>query len=379
MKDEHDSISLNFQRCFKYIPGCVYYKSADGYYLACSDYMVRDSGFKTEHDIVGKTDYELFSKEQADKLRANDLQVIKEEKTITTEEAITLSGGVRYFEVIKVPFRDQDGVIVGVIGNSIDITDRKRVEQLQKEKAIAEKLTQFSNLIAGSIAHEIRAPLTSIGISIDVLDETISSAKLPSEDEATCRQIAKEIKQIVKNSAHIITDMLLKVRSFATGQIYSHDFTLLSIATDVEEFLASFPFEREHEKDLIKLKGFDSLANRFKYTGDRILTQHVLSNLLRNALEAIRIEKKGDVTIELQGGRASNKLIFRDTASGIPESFVEKIFDQFETKKTTHGGTGLGLAFCKMVMQEYKGNITCRSKEGEFTEFVLTFPSSGRS
>lgn len=66
---------------------------------------------------------------------------------------------------------------------------------------------------------------------------------------------------------------------------------------------------------------------------------------------------------------------YRDTATGIPKDFVDKIFDQFETKKNLHGGTGLGLAFCKMVMETcYKGSITCNSEEGKYTEFVLSFP-----
>lgn len=372
---KHDSIILNLRHCFKYVPGCIYYKNLDGYYLACSDYMIHESGFKTADDLIGKTDYDLFSKEQADKLRDNDLQVVREEKTITTEEAITLFGSVKYFEVIKVPFRDSDGSIIGIIGNSVDITDRKRAEQLQKEKAVAERISQFSNLVAGSIAHEIRTPLTGINLKMDMLNDALPLAKSSPDKEFFCKQIINEVKLIVKSSAHVISDMLLKVRSFATGKLHYQDFTANSIAADVEEFLAAFPFEYESDKELIKLKGFDSLSGRFKYSGDHVLTQHVLSNLLRNSLHAIKTERKGDVTIELQCGNPFNKLIFRDTASGIASDYLPKIFDQFETKKTTHGGTGLGLAFCKMVMQEYGGNISCDSKEGEFTEFTLCFPT----
>ena len=69
-----------------------------------------------------------------------------------------------------------------------------------------------------------------------------------------------------------------------------------------------------------------------------------------------------------------NYLIVKDTATGIPKDFLPKIFDQFETKKSTSGGTGLGLAFCKMVMESYGGKIECNSELGKYTEFVLSFP-----
>lgn len=363
------------------IPTSIYWKDGNGVYLGRNQYAADKTyedkiiATRDKNAATGKTDYDFLTKEVADQFRRNDIECMKTGKIVAIEEFCTLPDGRCLIQLSqKRPWKDKNGKIIGIVGNTVDITDRKRAEQLEKEKEIAEKLTKFSNLIAGSIAHELRTPLTVVNLKMDMLDEIVASAKLPPEEGSTCRLMIKEVKQIVKNSTHVIGDMLLKIKSFATGQLHHHDFVTASIATDVEEFLALFPFEFEHEKELIKLKGFDSLSNRFKYTGDHVLTQHVLSNLLRNALHVIRIEKKGNITIELLGGRASNKLIFRDTASGIPADFIAKIFDQFETKKTTHGGTGLGLAFCKMVMESYGGSIACDSKEDEYTEFVLSFP-----
>ena len=97
----------------------------------------------------------------------------------------------------------------------------------------------------------------------------------------------------------------------------------------------------------------------------------------KNAFRAIKEadKGKGKITIELGNDDPYfNQLIFKDTAQGIPKEFLPKIFDQFETKTLSDIGTGLGLSFCKMVMQAYGGDITCDSKHGKYTKFVLSFP-----
>lgn len=108
--------------------------------------------------------------------------------------------------------------------------------------------------------------------------------------------------------------------------------------------------------------------------GNKDMTRHVLANLIKNSLRAIKEADKGDISISLEKGRDYNKLIFRDTALGISKEFLEQLFEQFHTKTSADRGTGLGLAFCKMVMNGYGGDITCNAALGKYTEFVLTFP-----
>lgn len=105
------------------------------------------------------------------------------------------------------------------------------------------------------------------------------------------------------------------------------------------------------------------------------LTNHILYNLIKNALRAIGNSDKGMIIIRLETGEKLNKLIFRDTATGISKEFLPKMFKLFESQSASQGGTGVGLAFCKLIMQSYSGDIVCDSVEGEFTEFVLSFPA----
>ena len=110
----------------------------------------------------------------------------------------------------------------------------------------------------------------------------------------------------------------------------------------------------------------------FEYIGIPAYTRNILINLIKNAIYFIKEEKHGDITITLKKGEKFNKLVFEDTARGISAELLPKIFTRFST--TRKGGTGVGLAFCKMVMQEYGGDIICESELGKYTRFILTFP-----
>ena len=100
--------------------------------------------------------------------------------------------------------------------------------------------------------------------------------------------------------------------------------------------------------------------------------QHVLFNLLKNALYAIESAQKGEITMWVASAEKSNCLYFKDTGKGMDERQLLRLFDHFYT--TTYMGTGLGLSFCKLVMLRFGGNISCEAVEDKYTQFMLTFP-----
>jgi two-component system, OmpR family, aerobic respiration control sensor histidine kinase ArcB len=358
------------------IPGHVYWKDVEGCICGCNIEQACDLGFKSPSDVIGKTDYDITTKEKADIIRAMDTEVMKKGIGKTSEEIlINKDGKETLFLSKKEPLFDSRGKVVGLLGISIDITDRKRAEELQVKHEAAKKVINFTNIITTAMSNDLRSPLAIINNQIDLLNMALVSDKTLGEKNNTRAQITKNIKDTIKSSAHIISDMLIKIQGFASGKVESN-FSMRSITTDIEEFLATYPFRGE-EKKLIKLKNFDHLQNRFKYCGDSVLTKYVISNLVKNALRAIEEAEKGGITFELKTGVKKDKfnyLIFKDTALGVEQEYLDKLFNSFETKKLVDGGTGLGLSFCKMVMETYGGDITCKSKLGEYTEFTLSFP-----
>lgn len=103
-----------------------------------------------------------------------------------------------------------------------------------------------------------------------------------------------------------------------------------------------------------------------------LLMSHVLFNLIKNSLYFIAKVRKGNITITVSSGAQQNTLLFKDTATGIPADKLPNMFKKFYSESDE--GNGIGLHFCKNVIDAFHGQITCDSIEGEYTEFKLIFP-----
>ena len=137
----------------------------------------------------------------------------------------------------------------------------------------------------------------------------------------------------------------------------------IQISEIVNIMMTEFAFQNG-EKNSVNL----DLKQNFIFKGDKNLAVFVLFNLLKNALY-----HQGKINIHLERKEDYNLLHFKDTGAGIPADKLPAIFESFITSDKKEG-TGLGLPFCKRVMKGFDGDITCNSKKGEYTEFILHFP-----
>lgn len=263
-------------------------------------------------------------------------------------------------------------VAIGVVAN-YDM-DRIRIEQ---ERAML--------ATASSVAHELRTPLLAIragasglGRYLPSLLETYSIAQESSLDVPRIRLVHLQsmdgvLSRIEQEAIHsnAIIDMLLANARFTDG--YSHSSTTCSIAQSVRTALERYPF-RENERQ----KVLTDLATDFSFLGSEMLMVHVLFNLLKNALRGMASVESALISIRLVSGPRSSQLLFRDTGTGIAAEVIPHIFTRFYTSpagvEDASIGTGIGLAFCREVMRAMNGTIDCKSVEGMFTEFTLTFP-----
>lgn len=214
-----------------------------------------------------------------------------------------------------------------------------------------EKINTITTL-SSSIAHELKNYLAAINICAELSESRI-----------------KDIREKVKAANYLINNLQLQIRGVVAGEPDVRDFKCYSIAKNIAEALEQYPFETD-ERKLVTME----TTRDFEYNGNSTLTNHILYNLIKNSLRAIKNADKGRIIIKLEPGTKFNKLIFKDTATGIPKYFLSKVFQLFTSQMASQGGTGIGLAFCKMIMESYGGNITCDSIEGEYTAFTLKFP-----
>ena len=241
---------------------------------------------------------------------------------------------------------------------------------------------QAVSAVGASIAHELRTPLATVSSGIKGI-----KMYLPNLIEAyqQARNLSLPIKEIPPNhyknllkaldnistethyASSIVNMLLIKINR---TKISPSTFQTCSIAHCIELALNRYPFNSEKQRQLIYWHGDED----FLFQGTELLVVHVLFNLLKNALYFIEVAGKGEIHIWLERGAKINKLHFKDTATGIASCFMPRLFNRFFT--TSHNGTGLGLAFCKMVMNGFNGEINCYSQYGVYTNFVLSFPNN---
>jgi signal transduction histidine kinase len=232
---------------------------------------------------------------------------------------------------------------------------------------------------AGMIAHELRTPLLGIKSGAQAL-----SAYLPLLFEAytlakdhglitssirgnRVRHLAGISERIISeiDYANTIIDMLL-IKAGRENYLQNCTLEQCSMAECLEEAITRYPFQSTQSSSLIRWQG------DFKFMGSKLLMQHVLFNLFKNALYVIAKNQRGEITIWTEARHHYNYLFVQDTAKGISPRQLSRLFEHFYT--TTFMGTGIGLSFCKLVMNRFGGDISCESIEGEYTKFILKFP-----
>lgn len=237
---------------------------------------------------------------------------------------------------------------------------------------------------AGSIAHELRTPLLGIRAGAAGLKGFLPTllhayqlargnglpvAAIRAPHLNAMKGVLERIEMEADYSNAIIDILITNVR-LADSTHGEH--ATCSAARCVETALRRYPFS-ERERALVTWRP----EGDFTFAGTELLMVHVLFNLIKNALRHIATAGKGEIVIRLESSPTANRLLFRDSGSGIPPEVLPHIFARFYT--TASGGdallgSGVGLAFCRDVMAAFSGTIECRSIPERHTEFILTFP-----
>ncbi|MDF2690222.1 MAG: sensor histidine kinase [Gammaproteobacteria bacterium] len=380
LKQERNTSQLTLDNILENIQGNIFWLDRNEVILGANKLQAEILGFRSPDDIVGKTVFEVTPPQVAEELHKVNQEVLATGRTVNVEELLThQDGSASFFLSQKVPMRDYQGNIVGLLGIAFDITSKKQAEKLEKEKAVSEEKVQTMKMLAATIAHELRTPLASISAlstAIKVfLPALIEGYQLAEQHELpvssithaqieSLKTLPDDFNQIINSANTFINMLLAKVN---LEQTKPTNITTLSMANCVEKALKQYPFNIGG-RGLVQWNG----SNNFFFKGDELLITYVLFNLLKNAIYYVTAAGKGNIDIWLEQGAEYNNLHFKDTGKGIPVDILPHIFEQFYSR--TRHGTGVGLAFCKMVMTTFNGNISCQSVEGEFAHFILSFP-----
>jgi len=155
--------SIYFEGVISLMPGHVYWKDLKGNYLGCNEAQAKSLGLKSRNDIKKIKPYEKLAPYEVERLKRIDNTVIKKKITVTNEEPGIREDGVPgVFLTKKAPLVNDKNEVIGLLGISFDITAQKSLEKQNIEKEMLEKQVKLSEVIAATVAHEVRTPLACI-------------------------------------------------------------------------------------------------------------------------------------------------------------------------------------------------------------------------
>lgn len=397
------------------IPANIYWKDTNCVILGGNLAHAQQAGFSDPKDVIGKTEYDFVWKEHAAQLIETDLKIMKSGVGMQLEETGYLADGeLHTFLTSKDPLRDKDNNVIGIIGVSTNITEFKKLQaELVKtkelaaaaisDKAIAEASAFAANtkaaaeeemrktvmVLVGDIVHDLRTPITTIKAVADLLEtmlptlfEIIIEAKNLGSTKANLLNQDRWDYFLQNTPIHSIKDAVLLIDGFITTTLaelvnaHKAQLTVLtrddlikcSIRRIIDRTLEAYPFT-----DSERIKVHHDIACDFYLLGNSILIMRILFNLIKNALEQIALNERGEITISTKKGNDYNLIIIKDTAGGASPEAIANLFNGYFTTKKN--GTGIGLAFCKRTMVSFGGDIECNSIYGESMEFILKFPN----
>lgn len=350
------------QAIFEGTSDAIFVKDLQGQYIMMNPAGAQALG-KSPAEIIGRTDTELVSLETARLIMEHDRHVMRSGETHTFEEVTTVGGVTRTYLATKTPHRDHQGKIIGIIGLTQDITDRKQAEEemrRQRETLYqSEKLATMGQLLAG-VAHELNNPLSVVMGQAGLLRQSIRSK----------RQIerAEKIVRAAERCARIVNNFLALARQRPTER---HPMQLNQVVREAVELLA-YPLR----VDGVEVN-FELAEELPVLHGDPHQLHQVIVNLVSNAHQAMRenaVSRRLQLTTGVGADRKTVWVEVRDSGPGISSELQARIFDPFFTTKPPGVGTGLGLSLCHGIVESHGGRISVESAVGQGAAFRVELP-----
>lgn len=317
-------------------------------------------GYSAE-ESVGKNISFVYPQDQHDFLTNEIIKPLKEKGELETEVIMQRKSGDRFYALLSLSVKyDSQGVPAGLIGYSIDITDRKNAEAriLQQQKAL-ETANKELEAFSYSVSHDLRSPLRAIdGFSAAILDDYYSLL----DEEG--RKNFERIRNNAQRMADLIDDLL------ELSRVARHKFTRESVSLSllVSDVVQKYKYVDPGRTVDVKIE------DNLKVYGDPGLLRIALDNLISNAWKYT--EKNKTAKIEFYQANNSDSVTFciQDNGVGFDMRYADKLFGAFQRLHAPEefSGNGIGLATVARIINRHGGKVWAEGAVNEGARFFFT-------
>ncbi len=295
-----------------------------------------------------------------DRERTNrELKKAAEGSSVPERETIRLTKDSRPLDVTAAVSlcSAEDGSPVGVLYQIRDITEAKKME---RKLAESEKLGMLGQL-SSRLAHEISTPLQIIKGHIELMIENNDFDDAVTQQLGIMKDAACRINRLHKDLSEVARPSSPVTRRFSPVLPLEDACTFLTKMGEIKYYT----IEKKYDENLPNI------------VAARQELEQVYMNLLVNASHALHRAPAKTIRLSAScnGNRDSVTIRVEDTGCGIAPEHIEKVFDPFFTTREGRGGTGLGLAVVKSIVERYSGTISVESTLEKGTVFTLRFPA----
>lgn len=357
------------------IPDLIFFKDSKSVYLGCNRAFEAFCG-RTEKDLIGRTDLDVFPRDVAVFFRDMDRKMMTLNLPRRNEEWVDYPDGRRaLLDTLKTPFYDQDGKLLGMIGISRDITEKRQAEEerksLESQLQQAQKMEAIGQL-AGGIAHDFNNILTAIiGYSEVIL--------LRMGGDSPFRHHMEQVLQSAERAAELTKGLL----AFSRKQVLdTHLIDLCEVFRGMKLMLSRIIPEDIDFRTTVSQEKLSVMA-------DKSRIEQVLMNLVTNSKDSM--PEGGTLSVDVSPVSMDEKfahahgfaeagkyacISVSDTGHGMDSETQRKIFEPFFTTKEVGKGTGLGMAIIYGIIKQHNGVINIYSEPGSGTTFRIYLPLS---
>jgi two-component system, LuxR family, sensor kinase FixL len=294
--------------------------------------------------------------------------VLKENRMVRGVEAVAERPDGTRIPVLPfpTPLRDTSGAIVGAVNMVVDVTDRKRAEE--RERELQAELLHVSRLaamgqIASIIAHELNQPLAAVVNYVEGCRSLLESSEIT--DAGLIRDALAQVSQQALHAGQI----LRRVRGFIGRRSCERERVNIADLLHQASTLAIVGAKPNSSTVSVRSNGAPQFV-----VGDKTQLQQVVFNLVRNAVEAMQESEQRELL--LATASSENNMVevsIADTGPGIDEEIRSQLFEPFVTTK--RNGMGIGLSLCRTIIEAHGGQLWAEPSPNGGTVFRFTLPA----